>query len=184
MEKFLEFLDSIDIDYEIQDGAVIVLSTFSSSELCFDNIIIPENTEFSEGLDLEDYNGEIQLPENLRVAVVLYLKGANIKRLPSNLTIDDDCSVYLDAHKIENVSYRDDCGKWERTIFAFWANNDFLIAAGCFAGTYSEFEERVNDAYYDYKGEAAEYKRQAQNCISELAEKLGKPDPFKKATAK
>ena len=183
MEKFLEFLDSLGIVYKIQDGAVVVLSTFSSSELCFDNIIIPENTEFSEGLDLEDYNGEIQLPENLRVAVVLYLYNANVTRLPSNLTIDD-CSVYLDAHKIENVSYRDDCGKWERTIFAFWANDDFLIAAGCFAGTYSEFEERVNDAYYDYKGEAAEYKRQAQNCISELAEKLGKPDPFKKATAK
>ena len=184
MEKFLELLDSLGIVYKIQDGAVVVLSTFSSSELCFDNIIIPENTEFSGGLDLEDYNGEIQLPENLKVACILNLENANVTQLPSNLTIDDDCSVYLDAHKIENVSYRDDCGKWERTIFAFWANDDFLIAAGCFAGTYSEFEERVNDAYYDYKGEAAEYKRQAQNCISELAEKLGKPDPFKKATAK
>lgn len=179
MKKFLELLDSLGIVYKIQDGAVVVLSTFSSFELCFDNIIIPENTEFSGGLDLEDYNGEIQLPENLRVAVVLYLKDANIKRLPSNLTIDDDCSVYLDAHKIKNVSYRENCGRYDRTIFAFWANDDFLIAAGCFAGTYSEFEERVNDAYYDYKGEAAEYKRQAQNCISELAEKLGKPDPFK-----
>lgn len=179
MKKFLELLDSLGIVYKIQDGAVVVLSTFSSSELCFDNIIIPENTEFSGGLDLEDYNGEIQLPENLRVAVVLYLDNANVTRLPSNLTIDDDCSVYLDAHKIENVSYRDDCGKWKRTIFAFWANDDFLIAAGCFAGTYSEFEERVNDAYYDDKDAATEYKRQAQNCISELAEKLGKPDPFK-----
>ena len=176
MEKFLEFLDSLGIVYKIQDGAVVVLSTFSSSELCFDNIIIPENTEFSEGLDLEDYNGEIQLPENLRVAVVLYLYNANVTRLPSNLTIDD-CSVYLDAHKIENVSYRDDCGKWERTIFAFWANNDFLIAAGCFAGTYSEFATAVDKKYDGNK--AVEYKRNARDCISELAEKLGKPDPFK-----
>ena len=177
MKKFLELLDSLGIVYDIQDGAVVVLSTFSSSELCFDNIIIPENTEFSGGLDLEDYNGEIQLPENLRVAVVLYLKGANIKRLPSNLTIDDDCSVYLDAHKIENVSYRDDCGVWNRTIFAFWANNDFLIAAGCFVGTYSEFATAVDKKYDGNK--AAEYKRNARDCISELAEKLGKPDPFK-----
>ena len=177
MEKFLELLDSLGIVYKIQDGAVVVLSTFSSFELCFDNIIIPENTEFSGGLDLEDYNGEIQLPENLKVAVVLYLKGANIKRLPSNLTIDDDCSVYLDAHKIENVSYRDDCGKWERTIFAFWANDDFLIAAGCFAGTYSEFAAAVDKKYGGHK--SAEYKRNARDCISELAEKLGKPDPFK-----
>lgn len=183
MEKFLEFLDSIDIDYEIQNGAVVVLSTFSSFELCFDNIIIPENTEFSGGLDLEDYNGEIQLPENLRVAVVLYLKGANIKRLPSNLTIDDDCSVYLDAHKIENVSYSANCGNNKRTIFAFWANDDFLIAAGCFTGNYSEFEERVNDKYYGYKNEATKYKRKARGCISRLAKKLGKPDPFKRATA-
>ena len=181
MKKFLELLDNLRIDYEIQDGAVVVLSTFSSSELCFDNIIIPENTEFSGGLDLEDYNGEIQLPENFRVAVVLYLKGANIKRLPSNLTIDDDCSVYLDAHKIENVSYRDDCGKWERTIFAFWANNDFLIAAGCFVGTYSEFATAVDKKYDGNK--ASEYKRQARGCISRLAKKLGKPDPFKKVTA-
>jgi len=178
MEKFLELLDSLGIVYDIQDGAVVVLSTFSSSELCFDNIIIPENTEFSGGLDLEDYNGEIQLPENLRVAVVLYLKGANIKRLPSNLTIDDDCSVYLDAHKIENVSYRDDCGKWERTIFAFWANDDFLIAAGCFVGTYSKFADAVDRKYHD-DDDASEYKRNARDCISELAEKLGKPDPFK-----
>ena len=182
MEKFLELLDSMYIDYEIQDGAVIVLSTFSSSELCFDNIIIPENTEFSGGLDLEDYNGEIQLPENLKVAFVLNLENANVTRLPSNLTIDDDCSVYLDAHKIENVSYRENCGFWNRTIFAFWANNDFLIAAGCFVGTYSDFEKRVNYKYYRYNATA--YQRQAQECISELAEKLGKPDPFKKATAK
>ena len=179
MKKFLELLDSLGIVYKIQDGAVVVLSTFSSFELCFDNIIIPENTEFSGGLDLEDYNGEIQLPENLKVAFNLNLKYTNVTRLPSNLTIYDDCSVYLDAHKIKNVSYRENCGRYNRTIFAFWANDDFLIAAGCFAGTYSEFEERVNDAYYDYKGEAVEYKRQAQNCISELAEKLGKPDPFK-----
>ena len=184
MEKFLEFLRLEGCVSRIKNESVIVLGTFSSSELCFDNIIIPESTEFSEGLDLEDYDDEIQLPENLKVAVILDLTCTNTKRLPSNLTIYDDCSVLLDACQFENVSYRDNCGRWKRTIFAFWANNDFLIAAGCFAGTYSEFEERVNDAYYDYKGEAAEYKRNARDCISELAEKLGKPDPFKKATAK
>ena len=182
MEKFLEFLRFEVCKYEIHDGTILVLDKVIPVFPEYDNIIIPENTDFSGGLDLEDYNGEIQLPENLRVAVVLYLKGANIKRLPSNLTIDDDCSVYLDAHKIENVSYRENCGFWNRTIFAFWANNDFLIAAGCFVGTYSDFEKRVNYKYYRYNATA--YQRQAQECISELAEKLGKPDPFKKATAK
>ena len=184
MEKFLEFLDSIDIDYEIQDGEVIVkkelnIEKLDIKELDVKHISIPENTYFINGLDLETFYGEIQLPENLKVAYILDLENTNVTRLPSNLTIDKHCSVYLDAHNIENVSYRKNCGRYGRTIFAFWANDDFLIAAGCFAGTYSEFEERVNDAYYDYKGEAAEYKRQAQNCISELAEKLGKPDPFK-----
>lgn len=178
MEKFLEFLRVEDRGYTIENESVIVLGTFSSSELCFDNIIIPENTEFSEGLDLEDYDGEIQLPENLKVACILNLENTNVTRLPSNLTIDDDCSVYLDAHKIENVSYRDDCGKWERTIFAFWANNDFLIAAGCFVGTYSKFADAVDRKYHD-DDDASEYKRNARDCISELAEKLGKPDPFK-----
>jgi len=178
MEKFLEFLRFKGFVYRIKNESVIVHATFSSSELCFDNIIIPENTDFSGGLDLEDYNGEIQLPENLRVSVVLYLTGANIKRLPSNLTIYDDCSVYLDARKIENVSYRENCGFWGRTIFAFWANNDFLIAAGCFVGTYSKFADAVDRKYHD-DDDATAYKRQAQECISELAEKLGKPDPFK-----
>ena len=184
MKKFLEFLRVKNCRYEIRDGAVIVLDCFTSQKLDLEHISIPENTDFSGGLDLGNSEGEVHLPENMRVALILYLRGAGVKRLPSNLTIDDDCSVYLDAHKIKNVSYRENCGRYDRTIFAFWANDDFLIAAGCFAGTYSEFEERVNDAYYDYKGEAAEYKRQAQNCISELAEKLGKPDPFKKSTAK
>lgn len=181
MKKFLELLDSRGIDYEIQDGAVVVLSTFSSFELCFDNIIIPENTEFSGGLDLEDYNGEIQLPENLKVACILNLDNANVTRLPFNLTIDDDCSVYLDAHKIKNVSYREGLFDKNKTIFAFWANNDFLISIGCSAWTYSTFAEFVDIFYVD---NATAYQRQAQECISELAEKLGKPDPFKKATAK
>jgi len=178
MEKFLEFLRVEGCQYEIEDGAVIVWSEFCPM-LATDNIVIPENTEFSEGLDLEDYDGEIQLPENLKVACILNLKNTNVTRLPSNLTIYDDCSVYLDAHKIKNVSYRENCGRYDRTIFAFWANDDFLIAAGCFAGTYSEFEERVNDAYYGYKNEATKYKRKARGCISRLAKKLGKPDPFK-----
>ena len=84
----------------------------------------------------------------------------------------------MDAHKIENVSYSDNCGRHNRTIFAFWANDDFLIAAGCFAGTYSEFADAVDRKYY-YGDDATAYKRKARDCISELAEKLGKPDPFK-----
>ena len=184
MKKFLELLKNLSIDYEIQDGMVMVRDVFMVDKLAVKHISIPENTYFSQGLELRNFDGEIQLPENLKVAFNLNLKYTNVTRLPSNLTIYDDCSVYLDAHKIKNVSFRDNCGRFRRTIFAFWANDDFLIAAGCFAGTYSEFEERVNDAYYDDKDAATEYKRQAQNCISELAEKLGKPDPFKKSTAK
>ena len=161
MEKFLEFLRVEGCKYEIEDGAVIVWSEFSPS-LLTDDIVIPENTTFMDGMDLI---------------------GANVTRLPSNLTIYDDCSVYLDVRKVKNVSYSANCGNNKRTIFAFWANDDFLIAAGCFAGTYSEFEERVNKAYRDYKADAAEYKRKARGCIRRLAQKLGKPDPFKKATA-
>ena len=177
MEKFLEFLRVKNCRYEIRDGAVIVLDRLVSVKMCFENIVIPENTYFTSGLALADYDGEIQLPENLKVTYILDLENTNVTRLPSNLTIYDDCSVYLDVETIENISYRKNCGNNKRTIFAFWANNDFLIAAGCFAGTYSEFADAVDRKYYDCGG--AEYKRQAQNCISELAEKLGKPDPFK-----
>ena len=180
MEKFLECLRVEGCKYEIEDGAVIVWSEFSPS-LLTDDIVIPENTTFMGGLDLELFDGEIQLPEDLKVAYEMDLIGANVTRLPSNLTIYDDCSVYLDVRKVKNVSYSANCGNNKRTIFAFWANNDFLIAAGCFAGTYSEFADAVDRKYYDYGG--AEYKRQARGCISRLAKKLGKPDPFKKVTA-
>ena len=183
MEKFLEFLRFEVCKYEIHDGTILVLDKVIPVFPEYDNIIIPENTDFSGGLNLECYKGEIQLPENLKVAFTLELKHTNIKRLPSNLTIYDDCSVYLDAHKIKNVSYRENCGRYDRTIFAFWANDDFLIAAGCFVGTYSKFADAVDRKYHD-DDDASEYKRQARECISELAEKLGKPDPFKKSTAK
>ena len=183
MEKFLEFLKFEGCIYEIKDEAVIVLDEVSPFLSKDNNIVIPENTNFTDGLYFAHYKGEIQLPENLKVGCTLDLKGTNIKRLPSNLTIYKNCSVCLDAHKIENVSYSDNCGRHDRTIFAFWANNDFLIAAGCFTGTYSEFEEQVNKAYRDYKTDATKYKRKARGCIRRLAKKLGKPDPFKKATA-
>ncbi|WP_334325324.1 hypothetical protein [Gilliamella apicola] len=183
MEKFLELLDSLGIVYDIRDGAVVVLDRLAIDELGdIEQISIPENTDFEFGLICNESNVEIQLPENLKVAYILDLVNANVTRLPSNLTIYDDCSVLLDAWQFENVSYRDDCGKWERIIFAFWANNDFLIAAGCFAGTYSEFATAVDKKYDGNK--AVEYKQNARDCISELAEKLGKTDPFKKATAK
>ena len=183
MEKFLEFLAVEGCEYEIKDGAIRVLDILMPFEVCFDNIVIPENTDFTKGLDLEGYDDEIQFPESFKVANTLNLMDTNIKRLPSNLTIYDNCSVYLDEHKIENVSYSDYCGFIGRTIFAFWANNNFLISAGCFTGTYSEFEERVNDEYYCYKDEATKYKRKARGCISRLAKKLGKSNPFKRATA-
>ena len=183
MKKFLELLNIEDIEYEIQDGAVIVQGEFRSDELLYVNrISIPENTCFMYGLDLEWFCDEIQLPKNLKVAIKLNLSYTTITHLPSNLTIYDDCSVYLDVRKVKNVSYSDNCGHYNRTIFAFWANNDFLIAAGCFAGSYSEFERRVNEEYDDTT-EASVYKRKARGCISRLAKKLGKPDPFKKATA-
>ena len=179
MEKFLEFLDRADRDYEIQDGMVMVRDVFMVNKvLAAKHISIPENTDFKFGFICHDSDIEIQLPENLKVAYILDLTNTNVTRLPSNLTIDDDCSVYLDTQKIENISYRDDCGRCGRTIFAFWANNNFLIAAGCFAGTYSEFAAAVDRKYHD--DEATKYKQQARECISELAEKLGKPDPFRK----
>lgn len=182
MEKFLELLDSMYIDYEIQDGAVVVQEQLAIDELGdVEQISIPENTDFKFGLICNDSYIEIQLPENLNVGHILNLGNANVTRLPSNLTIYDDCYVYLDAHKIENVSYCENCGGIGRTIFAFWANNNFLIAAGCFAGTYSEFAAAVDKKYGSHI--ASEYKRNARSCMVRLAKKLGKPNPFKRSTA-
>ena len=182
MKKFLELLDSMYIDYEIQDGAVVVQEQLVIDELGgVGPISIPENTDFEFGFICHDSDIEIQLPENLKAAYILDLTKTNVTRLPSNLTIGEHCYVYLDVENIKNVSYCENCGERGRTIFAFWANDDFLIAAGCFAGTYSEFAAAVDKKHGGHT--ASEYKRSARDCISELAEKLGKPDPFKKATA-
>lgn len=178
MEKFLEFLERKYCDYEIKDGTLIVQSGLVITE----SVCIPEHTYFSQGLSLWEDVG-IQLPENLKVDCILDLLGSDIKRLPSNLTLGNYCCVHLHASKFKNVTYSKNCGFHKRTIFAFWANNDFLIADQCFTGTYSEFEEQVNDTYYSYKADGAEYKRKARGCIRRLAQKLGKPNPFKKATA-
>ena len=182
MKKFLELLDSLVIVYDIRDGAVVVQEPLAIDKLGdVEQISIPENTDFEFGLICHESNVEIQLPENLKIAYILDLTKTNVTRLPSNLTIDDYCSVYLDAHKIENVSYSANCGNNKRTIFAFWANDDFLIAAGCFAGTYSEFAAAVDKKYGSHT--ASEYKRNARSCMVRLAKKLGKPNPFKRSTA-
>ena len=83
MEKFLEFLEFLAVEgceYEIKGGSVRVLDTLEPYEVCFDNIVIPENTDFTEGLDLAGYEGEIQFPENCKVAKILDLMDTNIKR--------------------------------------------------------------------------------------------------------
>lgn len=116
MKKFLEFLDIEGCEYEIKDGAVRVLDILEPYEVCFDNIVIPENTDFTEGLDLEGYEGDIQFPESFKVANILSLMSTNIKRLPSNLIIYNYCSVYLNEQKIENVSYSNYCGFRGRTM--------------------------------------------------------------------
>ena len=61
MEKFLEFLKFEGCKYEIKDGAVIVLNRLAPVKVRFKNIVIPENTDFKGGLDLEDYKGKIHL---------------------------------------------------------------------------------------------------------------------------
>lgn len=126
MKKFLGLLQKEGCNYNVKNETMIVENLLTNITLDSENIATPEYTDFIYGLNLENCY-VIQLPKNLTVSCILKLRDTNVKRRPSNLTIVDDCSVYLDAPEIENVSYRCDCSAHSQTIFAFWANNYFLI---------------------------------------------------------
>lgn len=52
MKKFLNFLDSLEYHYEIQDKMVIVLNQVIYRESDYKHIVIPKNIEFRAGLNL------------------------------------------------------------------------------------------------------------------------------------
>ena len=148
---------------------------------------LPDNLSVGGSLDLRG-TAITELPDNLSVGGSLYLEGAAITELPDNLSVGgsldlrgtaitelpDNLSVggslYLRGTAITNVSYKDNCGSSERTIFAVKLCGEFKISAGCFFGSQKVFNERV-DA--DYFGEPAKkYKLDAAECILNLTEKL------------
>ncbi|WP_407197959.1 hypothetical protein [Enterobacter asburiae] len=130
------------------------------------------NITVTHNLDLEDVSGVDALPDNLTVGGWLDLRGTSITTLPDNLTVGG--SLYLRPEKITNVSYRENCGYYSRTIFAVWTGKEFRIAAGCFFGSIEQFEQAVDDKY---DGNAAEaYKKAGRDCVAELTEKLNPKD--------
>ncbi|MFP9521275.1 hypothetical protein AB6D43_14030, partial [Pectobacterium brasiliense] len=120
-------------------------------------------------LDLRG-TGITSLPDNLSVGGSLDLRGTGITSLPDNLSVGG--SLYLDPQCFDNVTYRENCGNYSRTIFAAWVQGNFRIAAGCFWNTLDEFESAVDERY---SGDAAEtYKQAARDCVAELTVKLNK----------
>jgi hypothetical protein len=109
--------------------------------------------------------------DNLTVGGYLYLQDCTgITALPDNLTVGG--SLYLNAKRISNIAFRENCGCSSRTIFAAWSDNNFKIAAGCFFDTLDKFEQAVDEKY---SGSAAEaYKQAGRDCVAELAVKLNK----------
>jgi hypothetical protein len=131
---------------------------------------LPDNLTVGGYLDLQDCTGITALPDNLTVGGSLYLSGTGITALPDNLTVGGH--LYLDAKRISNIAFRDNCGYSSRTIYAVWVGGKFKIAAGCFFDTLDKFERAVDEKY---SGSAAEtYKQAGRDCVAELTLKLNK----------
>lgn len=107
--------------------------------------------------------------DKISVGGYLYLEGTGITQLPDSFSCD---SLYLEPEKVSNVAYRYNCGYSSRTIFAVWTGSEFRIAAGCFFGSVTDFEEAVDDKYSGSAGE--NYKQAARECVEELTVKLNK----------
>jgi len=109
-------------------------------------------------------------PENLSVGDWLDLSGTQITALPENLSVGD----WLDLRgcKLQNVAFKEKCGRQNRTIFAAWVNGEIQIGAGCFLGSMAKFCAAVDERY---KVEAADtYKADAQDCVDRLVAILNK----------
>ena len=131
---------------------------------------LPDNLTVGGSIDLQDCTGITALPDNLTVGGSLYLRGTGITALPDNLTVGG--SIDLDAKRISNIAFRENCGYSSRTIFSVWCDNNFKIAAGCFFDTLDKFEQAVDEKY---SGDAAEaYKQAGRDCVAELTLKLNK----------
>ena len=125
--------------------------------------------EFIKLLKREGVESELD-GNNLSLGGSLYLRGTGITALPDNLSVGG--SIDLDAKRISNIAYRENCGFSSRTIFAVWCDNNFKIAAGCFFDTLDKFERAVDEKY---SGNAAEaYKQAGRDCVAELTVKLNK----------
>ncbi len=142
-----QYLDDNNITYEIKNGAI----------------------EVGGDLDLRG-TGISELPDNLQVGGGLYLRGTGISELPDNLQVGG--GLYLDPTKQfkSQTAYHSNCGRQNRTIYAVFLNEKFMISAGCFLGPFDEFCRRVENEYEKISGD--KYIAQAQECVDELMEKL------------
>ncbi len=124
-----------------------------------------EEVTIHESLFLS-YTSITQLPDNLSVGRDLDLSDISITQLPDNLSVGNILS--LNAKVISNIAYRENCGKYNRTIFAAYVNGEIQIAADCFLGNIKKFESAVDKKYSDT--DAEKYKQTVRECIKELEE--------------
>jgi len=129
---------------------------------------LPDNLSVGGSLDLGGTQ-ITELPDNLSVGGSLDLGGTQITELPDNLSVGG--SLYLDVKSFKScLSYRENCGNNNRTIFSVFIGGQFNISAGCFFDGFDKFVAAVKN---DYSGKSAEnYIKKAQDCVNELTQKL------------
>lgn len=160
MNDFIKKLDDFDVNYSVEEKAVIIHGDFCAFDWEMDQF---PATMIVTGRFWIRNEREIKLPRTL-VAKSFNIRGAKVDMLPENLIVSE--YVYLDPMNIKNIAYHENCGEKGRTIFALFVNGKVQIAAGCFLGDYNEFCNAVDRKY---SGDAARiYKEQALDCIDRL----------------
>ena len=97
----------------------------------------------------------------------LYLENSKVTTLPDNLTCEE---LYLGNAPVTNVTRRENCGKFKRTIYCAWVNGGKRMLAGCFMGTLEELEIAIDEKYSGSGAE--EYKKAARECWGEYDERF------------
>ena len=130
---------------------------------------LPENLSVGGSLDLS-CTKITSLPENLRVGGYLDLSDTKITSLPENLRVGN--LFFNPKMDLKGISaYRENCGKYRRTIYAVKIGNEIKCIAGCFYGDFDTFCIRVKAEYDEESGNA--YIAKMKECVDEVILKTG-----------
>lgn len=126
---------------------------------------LPDNLTLKGDLDLSNTSIS-QLPNKLSVGQSLKLNNTQITFLPNDLFVGK--SLLVDVKNIKNITYRENIGNDDVTLFAVFVNNEIQISVPrwSFLGNIKLFEEKTIEKLSNE--EVHEYQQAAKECFIEL----------------